>query len=96
MFDRNPGADVGANETGQGRDPFRNVFVSLGLIQVVSDGYQLGSSEVIRERFTLSGGPTSCARNPGLLKWNHVVKQCQDRWRGLLRRHHMEKPSART
>ena len=73
VFDLNPSDDVGALEGVERGEPSGWVLVAFGLVEVVSDGHELGSSEVVGELLTASGRPIAGSANPGFLQRDYVV-----------------------
>jgi hypothetical protein len=75
LLDLNPSNDVVALEGVERGEPESGVLVALGLVKVVGDGDQLGSSEVVGELFAASSGPAAGPTDPGFLQRNQMILQ---------------------
>ena len=73
VLDLNPSNDVGALEGLKRGKPGGGILVALGLVEVVGDSDQLGTSEVICELLTESSRPIAGSAYPGFFQRNHVV-----------------------
>jgi hypothetical protein len=68
-----PSNDVGALEGVERGEPSGGILIALGLVEVVGDGDELGSSDVIGELFAASGRPIASSTDPGFPQRNYMV-----------------------
>jgi hypothetical protein len=75
LLDLNPSNDVAALEGAERGEPGSGVLVTLGLVKVIGDGNQLGSSEIVGKLLAESGGPSAGPADPSFLQRNHMILQ---------------------
>ena len=79
VLDLNPGNDIVALEGVEGGKPGSRILVTLGLVEIVGDGDQLRSSEVVGELLAESGSPIASSADPGFLQRDDVVLETTSR-----------------
>ena len=73
VLDLNPCDDVVALEGVERGEPGSRVLVALGLVEVIGDGDQFGSSEVVGELFAASRSPIASSTDPGFLQRDDMI-----------------------
>ena len=79
VLDLNPGDDVVALEGVERGKPDSRVLVALGLVEIIGDGDQLGSNEVVGELLAESGSPIAGSADPGFLQRDDMVLETTSR-----------------
>lgn len=73
VLDFDPSNDIVALVRVEWGEPGSGVLVAFGLVEVVGDSNQLGSSEVVGELLATSGSPIAGSTDPGFLQRDDMV-----------------------